>query len=172
MTAPVLCPIVATCIVAAGCAAGARPPSNPPSDRAKVATVAYLPGTVGNAINGYWLTMEGVRKWFAVVDSLKRAYERDSTFGLSLDFPLSSPLEPHVQEMNGSAQLRAALAAEGVTAKDFIALTYCVAGGKVLRRVLDSLKATPDEEMREIMAFLELHRATIDSLEAALSSRR
>jgi hypothetical protein len=100
------------------------------------------------------------------MDSLNQYAARDSAFGLSLNFPLDSPLAPHLASIDASLPLKRALATQQMSGTEFIALTACIGGTKLLRHLADSLGTKPDHGWAEIMAFLDEHRAEIDSLEA------
>src|SRR5450432_2869041 len=40
----------------------------------------FQAGTVGAAMNGYWLDMDGVRKWYAVIAAISAHALRDSLY--------------------------------------------------------------------------------------------
>ncbi|MEO7733555.1 MAG: hypothetical protein ABIY55_21510 [Kofleriaceae bacterium] len=132
----------------------------------------YPAGTVGAALNGYWVDMVGVRKWYAAMGALAEHFNRDSTYHLSLQMPFDSSLREHVQRIEQDSVVRSALGVAGLKAEDF-ALLGCVYGiDRATRQLMDSLGSAgrPTNVGKELRDFFDANRREIDSLDRSLAA--
>jgi hypothetical protein len=159
---------------ATSCVRDRQPPTGAIAATADAQDRPYPPGTVGAALNGYWVDMPRIRKWYQAMDSVSRYAQRDSLYHLSLNLPLESQLDDHLGRLEQDSIVRRAVTAAQLTTKDFVLLTGVVAIDRMTRHLVDSLGPTgrPTNVGEELSAFFSTHRREIDSIEARLGGNQ
>ena len=168
-------PVLAACIVLLGaCQTGERPPATP---GAVVRTDGpatggdFAAGTVGHALDGYYLDMAGARRWYAVLRELGREVARDTSFHFSLQLELTEPLAHYEAAVEREPRVRNAAVAQGLSSRDFVLLTGAMGAVRMTRYFVDSLgpAGRPVNVGESVLTFARTNQRELDSLEASLA---
>jgi len=141
--------------------------------RAHVEGSSFAAGTVGDAANGYWLDMSGVRRWYAVIGAVSDHVRDHPEYRLKLNMELKSPLAPYLAAIEADTVLKDILRDQHMPAREFAVLTVSINGARISEQLVDSLgaKGRPVNLGGDLLAFWKAHRAEIDSLDGSLRER-
>ena len=134
----------------------------------------FQAGTVGAAINGYWVDMDGVRKWYAAIAAISAHALTDSLYHTSLQMQLDSSLSGYLSALDRDTVVQRAIRAQDLSNRDFAVLTGAITIGRFAPKIVDSIApgTSPTNVGPELIAFFNTHRAEIDSLEAQVPRSR
>ncbi len=123
------------------------------------------PPTVGDAAFHHNLTLSEMDRWFGAVAALLKSHQHDSTYHLSLQFPVDSSITSQANRVNRSA-LAALPNALGMSAEDFVTVTAAYSAatlGKAIRDTSARHELPVNVNPRNVL-FLEQNAAVLDSL--------